>query len=110
MASLNVDLFDTLGDLSTLELSDNSITSLTAGVFEDLDGSMQNLYLRSNGLTALPAEIFAGLTGLNGLDLSCNALTALDLTRFDPFASTLTYLDVSGNSFTTPHYRDGPPR
>ena len=36
------------------------------------------------------------------MDLSCNALTALDLTRFDPFASTLTYLDVSGNSFTTP--------
>ena len=71
-------------------------------MFEDLDVSMQNLYLRSNGLTALPAGIFAGLTGLNGLDLSCNALTALDLTRFDPFASTLTYLDVSGNSFTTP--------
>ena len=46
--------------------------------------------------------IFAGLTGLKGLDLSCNALTALDLTRFDPFASTLTYLDISSNSFTTP--------
>ena len=63
---------------------------------------MQNLYLWSNGLTALPAGIFAGLTGLKGLDLSCNALTALDLTRFDPFASTLTYLDISSNRFTTP--------
>ena len=97
-----MDIFDGLGDLSTLDLSDNSITALTAGVFEDLDGSMQNLYLWSNGLTALPAEIFTGLTGLKGLDLSCNALTALDLTRFDPFASTLTYLDISNNSFTTP--------
>ena len=37
-----------------------------------------------------------------GLDLSCNALTTLDLTRFDPFVSTLTYLDISGNSFTAP--------
>ena len=97
-----MDIFDGLGNLSTLDLSDNSITVLTAGVFEDLDGSMQNLYLWSNGLTALPAGIFAGLTGLKGLDLSCNALTALDLTRFDPFASTLTYLDISSNRFTTP--------
>ena len=45
--------------------------------------------------------IFAGLTGLEGLDLSCNVLTALDLSRFDPFASSLTYLDITGNSFTT---------
>ena len=51
-----MDIFDGLGDLSTLDLSDNSIIVLTAGVFEDLDGSMQNLYLWSNGLTALPAE------------------------------------------------------
>ena len=43
--------------------------------------------------------VFAGLTGLQGLDLSCNGLTALDLTLFDPFASSLTYLDVSGNSY-----------
>ena len=45
--------------------------------------------------------VFAGLTGLKGLDLSCNGLTALDLGRFDPFASSLTYLDITGNSFTT---------
>ncbi len=45
--------------------------------------------------------VFGGLTGLKGLDLSCNGLTALDLSRFDPFASSLTYLDITGNSFTT---------
>ena len=102
LAPLNVDLFDGLGDLGTLDLSDNSITALTAGVFEDLDDSLTNLYLRSNGLGALPAGIFAGLTGLAGLDLSCNSLTALDSMRLTPFASTLTFLDISGNSFTTP--------
>jgi len=50
----------------------------------------------------LPVDIFDGLTGLQGLDLSCNSLVALDLTRFDPFATTLRYLDISGNEFTMP--------
>ena len=97
-----MDLFDGLVDLDTLDLSGNSITGLTAGVFGDLDVDMKSLYLRSNGLASLPANIFDGLTGLKGLDLSCNTLTALDLARFDPFASTLTFLEISGNSFTTP--------
>ena len=75
-------------------------------MFEDLDVDMKSLYLRSNRLESLPAGIFAGtttsLTGLKDLDLSCNTLTALDSTRFTPFASTLTFLEISGNSFTTP--------
>ncbi len=57
--------------------------------------------MTDNDITALPADIFDGLTGLGQLDLSCNALTALDLTRFDPFATSLTFLDISGNTFTT---------
>ena len=97
-----MDLFDDLVGLSTLDLSGNAITGLTAGVFEDLDDSLKSLYLRSNELASLPVDIFDGLTGLTGLDLSCNALTALDLTRFDPFATTLTFLEISGNRFTTP--------
>ena len=97
-----MDLFDGLGSLSTLDLSGNSITGLTTGVFEDLDDSLTSLYLRSNELASLPVDIFDGLTGLTGLDLSCNALTALELVRFDPFATTLTFLEISGNRFTTP--------
>ena len=49
----------------------------------------------------LPDMVFASLTGLKGLDLSCNGLTALDLSLFGPFASSLTYLDITGNNFTT---------
>ena len=62
--------------------------------------SLQRLYLHDNSIETLPANVFAGLTGMASLDLSCNSLTALDLSRFDPFATTLTYLDISGNSFT----------
>ena len=71
-----------------------------------------NLHLQdiggSSDLTTLPANVFDGLTGLQALDLSCNALTALDLTAtspFNPFATSLYYLDIRGNSFTTqpPH-------
>ena len=77
-------------------------------MFTDLDASLTLLFLQDIGgstdLTTLPANIFDGLTGLQALDLSCNALTALDLTAtspFNPFASTLTYLDIRSNSFTT---------
>ena len=101
-STLDVNLFDGLVALRTLDLSSNSLTGLTAGVFEDLDVDMKSLYLRSNLLASLPANIFTGLTGLLDLDLSCNRLTALDPARVTPFASTLTFLEISGNSFTTP--------
>ena len=105
LTALNVDIFDGLVGLEDLRLSENSIASLTAGVFEDLDDSLKTLDLRDidgadDDLTMLPAMVFGGLTGLEYLDLSCNGLTALDLTRFDPFATTLLYLDISANAFT----------
>ena len=108
IASLHVDIFDGLGGLEDLRLSKNAISTLTAGVFTDLDDSLTILFLQDIGgstdLTTLPANIFDGLTGLQDLDLSCNALTALDLTTtspFNPFATTLYYLDIRGNNFTT---------
>ena len=108
IASLHADIFDGLGGLEDLRLSNNAISTLTAGVFEDLDASLLNLHLQDIGgstdLTTLPANIFDGLTGLQALDLSCNALTALDLTAtspFNPFATSLYYLDIRGNRFST---------
>ena len=109
IASLHEDIFDGLTGIEDLRLSKNAISTLTAGVFTDLDDSLTILFLQDIGgsgtdLTTLPANIFDGLTGLQDLDLSCNALTALDLTAtspFNPFATTLYYLDIRGNSFTT---------
>ena len=36
------------------------------------------------------------------MELKCNYFTALDLDIFDPFAATLTHLDLMSDSFTTP--------
>ena len=75
---------------------------LPVDLFDPLDDSLVELWLSDNFLTDLPDGIFDGLTGLQTLNLSCNSLTVLDLDRFDPFATTLTTLDIRRNRFTTP--------
>ena len=102
LTSLDENVFDGLGALGRLDLDENDLTMLPANLFEDLDASLTDLYLRDNELTTLLSEIFDGLGGLQRLDLSCNALTALDLEVFNPFAGTLKYLDLGANSFNTP--------
>ena len=49
------------------------LTALPATLFEDLDNSLQQLVLTDNSISTLPDMVFAGLTGLKGLDLSCNS-------------------------------------
>ena len=98
LSSLDADIFAGLIELERLYLNHNSLSSLPATIFADLE-SLWHLVLTKTTLATLPENIFAGLTDLQSLDLSCNALTALPLARFDPFASSLTYLDVSGNSY-----------
>ena len=101
--SLDETIFDDLPGLQHLRLNHNSLTSLPTDLFDPLDESLTQLVLTDNSIASLDADIFDGLTGLEGLDLSCNALTTLDLgatSPFSPFATTLTYLDISGNSFT----------
>ena len=91
-------------DLIQLYLGNNSLTTLPTDLFDPLDDSLTHLYLDGNGLTDLQADIFDGLEGLQVLDLACNSLTALDLgatSPFNPFATSLVYLDVGANSFTT---------
>ena len=102
IATLPSDAFTGLTGLQQLDLSDNSLTALPLTLF-DPTVNLSRLYLRGNGLTALAEGIFAGLTSLQDLDLSCNALTEFDLTDptpFDPFAGTLSHLDVGANNFT----------
>ena len=123
--TLDADLFDGLTALTTLYLSSNLFTTLDAGLFGGLT-TLDELYLDSNLLTTLDADLFDGLTALTRLDLQdnrltaldadifdgitllerlnlkCNYFTALDLDIFNPFAATLTYLDLTSDSFTTP--------
>ncbi len=59
--------------LTGLDLSDNGLTTLPEGVFDQFD-SLRALNLYGNQLTTLPPRIFAGLTRLQNLYLFNNQL------------------------------------
>ncbi len=90
--------FAGLGELTFLSLDENALTELPAGVFAD-PRALIMLSLKDNALTELPADVFAGLGALIGLDLSGNALTELPA---DVFAglSALVGLLLNDNALT----------
>ena len=91
--------FAGLTGLTTLNLSLNSLTALPEDLFDGLT-SLRELNLSRNSLTALTADVFDGLTSLNRLDLFNNSLTALPADVFDDLAN-LTNLGLSNSSLTT---------
>ena len=101
LTTLDADLFDGLTALKELKLYQNSLSTLDADLFAGLT-ALTRLELHDNSLTALNADIFDGITLLERLNLECNYFTALDLDIFNPFAATLTYLNLMSDSFTTP--------
>ena len=104
-AALPAGAFDDLIALTTLDLSDNSLTALPASIFNNLS-ALTSLDLSGNSLTALPASIFNNLGTVTSLDLSGNRLTAGALDSGDPAASffapliALTTLNLSDNALT----------
>ena len=87
--------FRNLRRLEGLNLSGNSITSMSNGLFANLE-SLVELDVSGNGLRGLPR--ISGLTELISLDVSANALSRL------PAVNTLTkvtFLDVSGNRLSS---------
>ena len=87
------DFRDLIG-LEGLDLSGNSITSMSDDLFMDLE-SLVELDVSGNGLTGLPTV--NGLTGLTSLDVSANALSVLPAVNG---LTELTFLDVSGNALS----------
>ena len=101
LTELDADIFDGLTALERLSFFQNSLTELDADIFDGLT-ALERLHINGNLLTTLPDGIFNDQTALQVLRLQCNFLTELDLGLFDPFASTLTDLDIRINDFTTP--------
>lgn len=58
--------FSLLVALDGRYLTDNSLTTLPADLFEDL-GALEALYIGNNPLTVLPAGLFDGLQSLTRL-------------------------------------------
>ena len=87
ISSLKVGDFGGLHRLDTLDLSGNSLTSLPAGLFDELF-SLKKLRLHDNELATLPSDIFDQLLLLEKLTLNDNQLLMLpegmfgDLSRF----------------------------
>ena len=80
---------------ATLDLSGQSIGSLKAGDFANLD-SVTTLNLSDNQLTTVPASLFAELINLTSLDLSGNQFASLPAGLFTGLAKALTTLNLSG--------------
>eukprot|EP00752_Nemacystus_decipiens_P002732 g2551.t1 len=96
--SLPVGLFDGLKALEQLDLHDNELGSLTAGLFgEDLT-ALRLLDLRENSMEKLPEGIFEKLPSLSRLNLSANKIASLSVGHFP---ANLEFLFLTNNDLGT---------
>ena len=79
--------------ITSLDLSDNSISSISSGTFAQLP-TLTSINLSGNSLTSVPPGLPAGLTAL---DLSDNSIGSLPDEAFNGLAEMET-LDLSDNS------------
>ena len=99
ITSLKTGDFDGLTTLEELRLYGNQISSLPSDIFDELT-ALETLTLYGNQLTTLPTGIFNGLSSLATLRFGLNQLTTLPADLFDGLTS-LTDLRMIGNQFTT---------
>lgn len=84
-----------MSELTRFDLSDNSLTDVSAGAFRTLT-RLVRLSLRRNAISAVHEDAFQGLVRLEFLDLSDNRLAKLPDNALTPLYS-LQKLDLSGN-------------
>ena len=84
-----------MSELTRFDLSDNSLTAVSAGAFRTLAGLVR-LSLRRNAISSVHEDAFRGLDRLEFLDLSDNRLADLPDSALTPLYS-LQKLDLSGN-------------
>ncbi|KZC11470.1 Insulin-like growth factor-binding protein complex acid labile subunit [Dufourea novaeangliae] len=84
-----------MSELTRFDLSDNSLTDLSAGAFRTLTGLVR-LSFRRNAIFVVHEDAFQGLQRLKFLDLSDNRLAKLPDNALTPLYS-LQKLDLSGN-------------
>ncbi len=91
--------FDGLSALRSLSLAKNTLSTLPADIFSDLSALVQ-LDLGSNQLSSLPNAVFSGLSAINRLNLSYNSLDSLSANTFSEM-SALTGLDLGNNQLSS---------
>ena len=87
--------FSNISNLRDLQISNNSIETLSVSAFKGLDNLYQ-LCISHNSLSLLPPELFRDLEKIHTLDLSFNKLTVLEKSLFSSLFN-MENLDLSHN-------------
>ncbi|XP_024861417.2 leucine-rich repeat and transmembrane domain-containing protein 2 [Kryptolebias marmoratus] len=95
LALLGASAFANLSSLEELDLSNNYLDNLPAGLFRDMS-NLTRLTLHNNSLTVMDRDLFQGLGGLQSLDLSLNGLSTVPIGLLDELQS-LRWLSLAGN-------------
>ena len=99
VTALPAGIFDDFSNLESLGLERNSLTSLPVGIFDNLS-SLQVLYLQDNNFSSLSPGLLDKLINLESLHLERNSLTSLPVGIFDNLSS-LESLNLQHNSLTS---------
>ena len=99
ITSLSLGDFDGMLSLKYLLLAENDLRSLPSGIYDDLV-SLSSLFLGENRLTSLPSGIFGNLTSLTHLYLQGNDLSSLPSNAFDGLSS-LGSINLEDNELTS---------
>ena len=98
ITALTANDFNGLTALENLYLDNNGLSRLPEGLFDDLT-ALENLYLDNNDLSRLPEGLFDDLTALENLYLDNNDLSRLPEGLFDDLTALENlYLDNNGLS------------
>lgn len=92
---LHADAFHAQQMLETIDLSDNSISSIDSGAFNGLQ-RLKTLRLQSNRLSTFNSDIFEGALNLHVIDLSQNFISEFPTVALKVFNS-LRHLYLNGN-------------
>lgn len=101
ITTMNTGQFRNNRDLNSLNLSGNKLFAISRDNFKGLNGSLEQLYLKSNLMREIPFDSFHDLRNLKTIIVSRNLLTSLDektfvnnpsLQKFDASLNRIKYL------------------
>ena len=99
---LPTDMFTSMQNLKSLNLSGCHLPNINQGSFKGLQSRLEKLSLNNNNLTKIEQYTFVGFHQLKSLDLSWNNLhDALNATSFQGLENSLTHLDLTGAELGT---------
>ena len=94
--TVHASVFDDLGSLSILDLSDNNIISLPASVLSSTT-RLRYFFIEGNILTHLEEQLFLTTSNLTKLRINRNQFATLNISTFASIMSSIMSIDMSEN-------------